>query len=362
MTYISRRTQAVIDLCALKENYHQIANLAKKSQTIAVIKANAYGHGAVKIALSMQKYVPAFAVAFIDEAIVLREAGVSLPILILEGALTDKDFALAEQNNFWLMIHNPRQIDWLTNLTPAFTGKLWLKIDSGMNRLGFMPQETTAIINRLSVSQQSNLVLCSHFSTADDSSNNNSQQQLQLLQTLAKQHNCQYSIANSAGILNWPQSHANFNRLGIALYGASPIEKNKLPVTLKPVMTLQSNIIALRELTIGQFVGYGGIWQAKRPTIIATIAIGYADGYPRHAKSGTPVWLVNNQKTAPIVGRVSMDMITIDVTDIEKVNIGDAVELWGNNLAVEVVASHADTINYELLTRVSDRVPRIYQG
>lgn len=357
MSYRSRKTQAIINLSALKNNYHKIANLAPQSKTIAVIKANAYGHGAIEIAKSLHSLVPAFAVAFIDEAIILRTAGITLPILILEGPLNKEDFALAQRHNFWLMIHNIEQVSWLIQ-QPNYKEKFWLKVNTGMNRLGFTPEYTKTILEKLTHEQKEALVLCSHFSNADEIDNPKTQTQITCLTALAQKYSCQFSLANSIGIINWPQSHADFNRLGIALYGANPIEINKMPIELTPVMTLQSTIISLRKLSVGEAVGYGGTWRAKQASVIATIAIGYADGYPRNAQTGTPVF-INNQ-LAPLAGRVSMDMITVDVTNLDQVSLGDVVELWGENLHVEVVAEYMNTINYELLTCVSARVPKVY--
>jgi alanine racemase len=358
MSHQSRKTQALINIPALKQNYINMSAYASHSETIAVIKANAYGHGALTVAKHLDNLVPAIAVAFIDEAITLRNSGIKSPILVLEGALCPQDFSIANQHDFWLMFHNHEQIDWLQKHDSTYNGKFWLKVDTGMNRLGFMPNNVNDIINNLSDVQQKNLVLCTHFSNADETKNPKTSQQISSLFSLAKNYSCQLSLANSAGIINWQESHSDYNRLGIALYGANPMGKIKLPIELKPVMTLQSTVIALRDLKVGDCVGYGSTWQAKRPSSIATIAIGYADGYPRNAKLGTPVWV--NGEIAPISGRVSMDMITIDVTDIDNVNIGDQVELWGENLSIETVAEYMDTINYELLTRISDRVPRKY--
>jgi len=357
MTHRSRKTQAIINLSALKDNYNQITSLATQSKTIAVIKANAYGHGAIEIAKSLHSLVPAFAVAFIDEAIVLRNAGITLPILILEGPLIREDFALAKQNNFWLMLHNSEQVSWLTQ-HPSYQEKLWFKIDTGMNRLGFTPKYAKKILANLTFEQKKDFVLCSHFSNADEIDNPKTPAQIDCLKTFAEKYSCQLSLANSAGIINWPQSHADFNRLGLALYGAKPIPIENMPVKLTPVMTLQSTIIALRNLKLGDSVGYREAWRAKQASVIATIAIGYADGYPRNTPAGTPVF-INNQ-LAPLAGIVSMDMITVDVTNLANVNLGDVVELWGENLSIEIVAEHMNTINYELLTRVSARVPKIY--
>ena len=355
MSYRSRKTQAIINLSALKNNYNKVDNLAPQSKTIAVIKANAYGHGAIEIAKSLQSMVPAFAVAFIDEAIVLRKAGITLPILILEGPLDKEDIVLAELHSFWLMIHNIEQVSWLAQ-QPSYKENIWLKINTGMNRLGFTPEYAEKILENLTNQQKETLVLCSHFSNADEIDNPKTQTQITCLTALADKYSCQFSLANSIGIINWPQSHADFNRPGIALYGANPIKK--MPIKLEPVMTLQSTVIALRKLCVGESVGYGGSWQAKQASVIATVAIGYADGYPRNAQAGTPVF-INNQ-LAPLAGRVSMDMITVDVTNLTDVSLGDVVELWGENLRVEVVAEYMNTINYELLTCVSARVPRVY--
>ena len=367
MSHTSRKTQAIINLTALKENYQVIDNLAKSSATIAVLKADAYGHGAIEIAKSIDHLVPAFAVAFIDEAIILRDAGVQSPILILEGPLAKSDFTFALLHNFWLMLHNHDQLTWLMKQKSPYLGKLWLKVDTGMNRLGFMPEQVAEIIpkimSKLLPAQQKEFVLCSHFSNAEDIRNPKTINQIQRFDLLCNEHNSLTSLANSAGILHWPESHRDFNRLGIALYGINPIEPNNRnsdkDISLKPVMTLQSIIIGLRTLAKGDCVGYGETWQAKRSSIIATVAIGYADGYPRNAKAGTPV-LINNQ-LAPLAGRVSMDMITVDVTELGQVKLGDNVELWGENLPVELIAEYVDTISYELLTRVSTRLPRKYR-
>jgi len=358
MTDHSRKTYSIINLPALVSNYNQIANLAPKSETIAVIKANAYGHGAIEVAKTLSQHVPALAVAFIDEAIELRNAGITLPILIMEGALSHDDFSTALHQNFWLMLHTAEQIDWLNKLSPSYLEKIWLKVDTGMNRLGIKPSEVDNILTKLTSEQLQNLVLCTHFSSSEEVENPKTPLQIKQFEGINQKYGFKKSLANSAGILNWPESHGDYNRLGIALYGATPIPSITSAVELTPVMTLQSTIIGLRHINTGESVGYGEIWQAERNSVIATIAIGYADGYPRNAKNGTPVFIKG--QIAPIAGRVSMDMLTIDVTDIADAKLGDVVELWGENLAIETVAEYLDTINYELLTRVSNRVTRIY--
>ncbi|OUR78730.1 alanine racemase [Colwellia psychrerythraea] len=360
MNYTSRLTQAVIDLDALVKNYQYIDNLASNSNTIAVLKGDAYGHDASKVAHALSSKVNLFAVAFIDEAIALRSNGINNTVLILEGPFKASDFKLALENNFSLMLHSDYQIKWLKSITPEFSGDIWLKVDTGMNRLGFQVEQIDNVMSQLSAQQRSNLVLCSHFSTADQIDCTQPDKQLAELKALVSKYNCKYSMANSAGILNWPASHGDHNRLGLALYGVSPSSDSPLSQPLIPVMTLQANIIALHTVKVGESVGYGDTWQAQRETQLATVAIGYADGYPRNAKSGTPVFIKG--ALAPLVGRVSMDMITIDTTDLKHITIGDTVELWGKNLSIDIIAQNSDTISYELLTRVSKRVPKVVAG
>lgn len=360
MNYTSRLTQAVIDLDALVKNYQYIDNLASNSNTIAVLKADAYGHDASKVAHALSSKVKLFAVAFIDEALALRGAGINNTVLILEGPFKESDFELALENNFSLMLHSDYQINWLKSITPEFSGDIWLKVNTGMNRLGFRVEQVDHVMSQLSTQQRNNLVLCSHFSTAEQMDSSQPVEQLAKLKKLVSKYDCKYSMANSAGILNWPESHADHNRLGLALYGISPIGNSPLSQLLIPVMTLQANIIAMHTVKVGESVGYGDTWQAQRETQLATVAIGYADGYPRNAKSGTPVFI--NGAIAPLVGRVSMDMITVDITDLKDITIGDTVELWGKNLSIDIVAQNSDTIPYELLTRVSRRVPKVIAG
>ncbi|WP_019029108.1 alanine racemase [Colwellia piezophila] len=357
MNHTSRHTQAIIDLDALVNNYQYIDSLASNSNTIAVIKADAYGHDANEVARALSSKVTCFAVGFIDEALALRRDGINNEILILEGPFNQSDFDIAQKYNFILMLHSDYQIQWLNSMSAEFSGDLWLKVDTGMNRLGFPVGQVDNIISQLTEKQRSKLVLCSHFSTAEQLDNAKPLKQLAALKKLVSKHDCKFSMANSAGILNWPASHGDHTRLGLALYGISPIGDTPITQALIPVMTLQANIIAIHTVPIGETVGYGDIWQAKRETTIATVAIGYADGYPRNAKSGTPVFI--NGKVVPLVGRVSMDMITVDITDLANTVIGDIVELWGKNINIDIVARHSDSINYELLTRVSKRVPKV---
>ncbi len=370
---MSRQTKAIIDLDAIAHNYQLAQKWAKASENIAVIKANAYGHGAREVAIKLEPLVKAFAVAIFEEAVELRSAGILKPILILQGINSVDEVVYAAENNCWLMVHQPAQIDILsdprlTNL-PA-TIKLWLKVDTGMHRLGFNPENVASTLVQLSSLALINkeLVLCSHFSHAADIQHNKNRRQLKrfddLFSELKKNKRLAdfkliRSMANSPAIAALPASHYEWNRPGIMLYGVGLFDiPHVTDRDLKPAMHFISSIIALRKIKPGQSVGYGGKWVAQRATLIATVAVGYADGYPRQVDNNSEVFV--RGRRAPVVGTVSMDMITVDVTDITDVSTGDAVELWGKNIMANVVAQQASTIGYHLLTSVSARVPREY--
>ena len=370
---MSRQTKAIIDLDAIAHNYQLAQKWAKASENIAVIKANAYGHGAREVAIKLEPLVKAFAVAIFEEAVELRSAGIHKPILILQGINSVDEVVYAAENNCWLMVHQPAQIDILsdprlTNL-PA-TIKLWLKVDTGMHRLGFNPENVASTLVQLSSLALINkeLVLCSHFSHASDIQHNKNRRQLKrfddLFSELKKNKKLTdfkliRSMANSPAIAALPASHYEWNRPGIMLYGVGLFDiPHVTDRDLKPAMHFISSIIALRKIKPGQSVGYGGKWVAQRATLIATVAVGYADGYPRQVDNNSEVFV--RGRRAPVVGTVSMDMITVDVTDITDVSTGDVVELWGKNIMANVVAQQASTIGYHLLTSVSARVPREY--
>jgi alanine racemase len=357
-----RPTSATVRLDAIVDNYRLACRLAPASQSIAVIKANAYGHGLLKVAQALEPEVPAFAVAFIDEAVQLRDAGIRKPILVLQGATRAADIPDAAANDFWLLLHHQRQIEWLLSSGSPDPVKVWLEVDTGMHRLGFAPEALDEICGDLvsSPNVQQGMVLCTHLACADDLSNPMTSQQVSSIRSVSTKHELAMSIANSAGILCWPETHAEWNRPGYMLYGNSPM----VPIGddspgLKPAMTMNSEIIAIRDVKAGQGVGYGIDWVARRHSKIGTVAIGYGDGYPRHAPSGTPL-LVGGQRV-PLAGKVSMDAISVDLTDIENVEVGDPVELWGQSLSVNEVAAAAGTIGYEILAGLTGRVPLLYQ-
>jgi len=355
---MARHTQAKLDLHALRHNVGVARQLAPRARMMAVVKANAYGHGAVTIAGALQSVVDALAVACIEEAVELRYAGITAPILLLEGIFEEAELETAAQLDLWLTIGNERQLRWLEEATLPAPLSCWLKVDTGMHRLGVAPENALLFHQRLLASNNAdkNIVTYTHFASADDVQSQQTQQQLALFDALP--FGSLRSAANSAGLLAWPQAHYDWVRPGYMLYGNSPmLQDHPHAQSLQPVMTVTSAVISLRDVAAGEAVGYGGTWVAQRPSRIATVTIGYGDGYPRHAANGTPV-LVNGQR-APLAGRVSMDMITVDVTDLAEVHLGAEVVLWGAGLPLAEVARYADTIGYELTTRMPARIPRV---
>ena len=373
---MSRPTKAIIDLNALRHNFALAQScvspssgkelskeLRKEPGTIAMVKANAYGHGAIEVAKALAPIASAFGVASIEEAIDLRDHGIKQPILLLEGTFSDDEVSVAAQNNFWLMVENQPQIDAIINATLARKINVWLGMDTGMHRLGFQPNEIQAAYDALNNSHNVNedIVVTSHFACADDLSSQATSEQIRHFDLhMPKTHKkLSASLANSAGVLAWPQSHRDWQRPGFMLYGISPFDQPQVNADkLQAVMSFESAVISLRSISAGESVGYTANWTAQRDSTIATVTVGYGDGYPRSAPNGTPV-LINGVR-CPLVGRVSMDMITVDVTDLHRVAIGDNAVLWGPELPVNEIATACGTIGYELLTRMPARVPRVY--
>lgn len=357
-----RPTQAIVCLGAIADNLETASRFAPDAKIMAVIKANAYGHGAIEVARALQTRVPAFAVAFFDEAVQLRDAGITRPILILQGTTGEADVAEAAAKDFWLMLHCRQQVDRVLRSDTAKPVRVWIKVDTGMHRLGLAATELGHVCEELSASAnvQPEMVLCSHLACADELANPITRQQVNQLHEYAAKHSLPLSIANSAAIMCWPETHADWNRPGYMLYGNSPLGSfGGAKPGLVPAMTMTSEILTIRELSLGDGTGYGLNWVAQKHSKVGTISIGYADGYPRHAPSGTPV-LVNGQRV-PLVGRVSMDMISVDLTALDKVEIGAPVELWGPGLSVNEVAACAGTIGYEILAGLTGRVPLTYR-
>ena len=361
---MSRPAKIIIDLAAIQANCRLAQTLAPDSKTVAVIKADAYGHGAVEVAKAVESQVEMFTVSCLEEALTLRDNGLKKPILLLEGCFDKAELKVAMDNRCELVVHSSIQLEQLLSASLEIPIKVWLKIDTGMHRLGILPQQVESMYAKLAVSPNvKNIVLMTHFAHADDTGGVHTAMQISQFENCIKpivantNRQVELSMANSAALLAWQQTRVNWNRPGIMLYGLSPFAK---PVEetkqLIPAMNFESQVIALREILIGESVGYGCTWTAQRPSVIATIAVGYGDGYPRSAKSGTPVLI--NQRRAPLAGRVSMDLISVDVTDLANVQIGDKALLWGKDLSANEVANWAGTIGYELVTRMPRRVTK----
>ncbi len=353
---MSRPARVSIDLDALKSNYRYAKKLTGKKMA-AVIKADAYGHGMVRIAHALSSEADAFAVACIEEAVELRAAGIQNAILLLEGFFEASEIPLIDELQLDTVIQQPFQIEALQKVSVSKPLRVWLKMDSGMHRVGFLPEYYRKAWQQLQeCSAVGDIVLMTHFARADESEQGYTRTQAETFNQATLGLSGERSLCNSAGVLAWPEAHGDWGRPGLMLYGVSPfIDVHKNVDALRPVMKLSSGLIAVREIPKGVPVGYGGSWIAPRKTKAGVVALGYGDGYPRHAPSGTPV-LVNGQRV-PVIGRISMDMITVDLTDLPEVSIGDEVVLWGDqNLSATEVADMAGTIPYELFCSVR-RVP-----
>jgi alanine racemase len=358
---MTRPTQAVINLQHLKENYQLAKSNSQKAY--AVIKADAYGHGLIPVAQALSA-ADGFAVACMDEALQLREQGIKNPILLFGGGIDKSEWLEAIEHDIQMVLHHQSQLDLLLS-DPMFSQlTLWLKVDTGMNRIGFRLQECESIFDQCRNARLNIQVLMTHFACADDLKKKKTALQQQALETIYEQQKAYWpdlllSSNNSAAVLGWPQVKDHISRPGIMLYGSSPfITANSESRRLKPVMTLTSKIISTHLVSSGESVGYGESWIADKETRVGIVAIGYGDGYPRKAPSGTPVWC--NGKRLSTLGRVAMDMICVDLTGIDDVDVGSEVELWGENISATEIADLCNTISYELFCQITPRVKRVY--
>jgi alanine racemase len=319
---------------------------------MAVVKANGYGHGLLRVAEALEE-TDGFAVLGLDEAIALREAGYSQTIMLLEGLFHTDALTLASAYHLSLVVHNEMQLHMLETSNKAV--EVFVKVNSGMNRLGFAPDAFTNAIKRLqSCANVSQITLMTHFANADEDIGIASQ--LQVFDQLTAGSRHAKSMANSAALLRYPEAHADWVRPGIMLYGSSPFaDVAASGFNLQPAMTLSSEIIAVQDLKKGDSVGYGSLFHADKPMRVGIVACGYADGYPRHSVTGTPI-AVDGHVTRTL-GRVSMDMLYVDITYLPQANVGSAVELWGKQVSVDAVAQAAGTVGYELLCALAPRVP-----
>jgi alanine racemase len=357
-----RATVARIDLDALRHNYLKAVGLAGDARVMAVIKADGYGHGIRDVARALEDLAPKFAVACIEEAMAIRDAGVSVPVVLLQGPHSADDIAVSARENFELVIHSDQQLPWLAgaNATPT----LWIKVNTGMNRLGFSPGHLEDVMTFLSSAGLNSQVtgFVTHFACADDAASDRTAEQTDcFLRALAPWPDLARSLGNSAAHFLEGQALYDWTRPGIMLYGGTPMIGRLGPeLGLKPVMTLEAELTSVRTVRAGESVGYGASWTATGDTRMGIVAAGYGDGYPRHAGTDTPAWL--NGRRIRLIGRVSMDMLAVDLTQAPDARPGDTVELWGQHVSVDEVAQHAGTIGYELLTGVTARVPRSVQS
>ena len=357
---MSRPATARINLDAIRHNYRTAKALTPGARAVAVVKANGYGHGAIAIARALALDADAFAVACIEEALELRDSGIVRPILLLEGVFEPDELALVDSAGLTPVIHTRQQLDWLLRARPSRPLDVWLKMDTGMHRVGLAPDSFATAHRDLDQCQHvAGIVLMSHLARADELDSDATKRQLDCFLQHVGAIDAPRSLANSAAVLAWPATHGDWVRPGIMLYGATPLTApHPHAERLRPTMCLESALISTRELAAGEPIGYGARFVCERPTRVGVVAMGYADGYPRHARDGTPV-AVKGQPSR-IIGRVSMDMLTVDLSAIPDARSGDPVQLWGDQVAANEVAAASDTIAYQLFTGISRRVPLRY--
>lgn len=353
---MTRPLRARIDLDALQHNLRRVRLAAATSRVMAIVKANGYGHGMVRVAQALNA-ADGFGVACLEEAISLREAGIQQPITLLEGFFSADELASISHYRLIPVVHNEQQIQQLEAVQLAHPISVWLKVDTGMHRLGFAPAIFAALYQRLrACSNVAEIGLFSHLGYADDRLSLQTQHQCEQFKAAVDSFSGPRSLANSGGLLGWPDAQFDWVRPGLMLYGISPFASDTgIEQGLQPVMTLESRLIAVNRYERGAAIGYSGAWVCPEAMHVGVVAVGYGDGYPRHAPTGTPV-LVNGLR-AQILGRVSMDMLCVDLRDQPDARIGDPVQLWGADLPVEEIAQYAGTIAYELVCAIASRVP-----
>ena len=352
---MSRNTIAKIDLAAIRHNLARVRKLAPESRVACVVKADGYGHGLTRVSAAL-KEADILAVATVDEGRRCRNKGWAGRLLLLEGPANVPEFEEMISLDAEMVVHHETQLELLRQRQHEINNSLWLKIDSGMHRLGFPPRDAAAVHEELETLRgRKPTVLMSHFACADEAHNPMTRQQIERFDSSIAGISGQVSLANSAAVLHFPESHRDFIRPGIMLYGVSPTtQKSAADIGLRPAMTLQCDLIAINQCKTGDTIGYGAAYSCPEDMQIGVAAIGYGDGYPRHARNGTPV-LVNGERAA-LVGHVSMDMIMIDLRGHDQARVGDQVTLWGQGLPLEEVALWCDAIPYQLICGVTARV------
>ncbi len=349
---------ADIDLAALTHNLATVRALAPHSRIVAMIKADAYGHGLLPVATALAEKADKLGVARFEEAETLRAQGITTPLLLMGTLLDQAKLRWCATNDTAVAIHSESQLALLSEAQTAKPLEVWLKADTGMNRLGLDAAEFQRAYKALHANPRFRLTTMTHFSSADESGNDITDTQIQRFLSLTKETSgIERSLANSAGIIAWPQSHADWVRPGIMLYGDNPCPH--ICTDLKPVMSLRARVISIKNIAAGESVGYGATWTAPTPRRIAALGIGYGDGYPRQLQNGCPIAIKG--QTFPLVGRVSMDICSVDVSSANtEIAIGDVATLWGDGVAAADVARRAGTISYHLFTGITRRVPRHY--
>jgi alanine racemase len=353
---MSRPTKIVIDSSALLHNLAQVKRYAPGKKVTAMVKANAYGCGLSAVVPILEGQVDAFGVACLEEALAIRALGSTTLCLLAQGVFSQEEFHRAAVHHCACVLHHPQQLEWLLSTALAKPLSIWIKLDTGMHRLGFKPHELPAVVEALRLCPwvDKEIGLMTHLACADEPSRPENLQQIAAFDSIQLPGLSQRSMANSAALIALPQTHADVVRPGIMLYGVSPFsEKTSLELGLRPVMRFSSALSAIYHYPPFASVGYGATWHSEKASIIGIVAVGYGDGYPRHIGIGTPVFIEGQE--VPIVGRVSMDMLAVDLTEVPAARIGDSVELWGTNVLVERVAQSAGTIGYELLCQITDR-------
>ncbi|GAB2584356.1 alanine racemase [Dyella jejuensis] len=355
---MSRTTVATIHLGALRHNLERIMRMAAPAKVMAVVKADAYGHGLERVARALDGAADAFAVASLGDGLRLRAAGHRQRIVVLSGPDQAGDIAEMQRLGLDAAIHHESQLHWLSEASPT-RGRLrvWLKVDSGMHRLGFAPERTAAVHAQLAMMPgiDPDIGLMTHFAESEVFDGERTRAQIERFINATRDLSGPRSLSNSAAVLGWPEARGDWVRTGGLLYGLSVVEgKSGADFGFRAAMTLSTRLIAINTIKRGERIGYNGLWECPEDMPIGVAAVGYGDGYPRSAVAGTPV-LVGNQ-CVPLVGRVSMDLITLDLRHAPAAKVGDRVVLWGPGLPVESVAAQAGTIGYDLTCGMTRRV------
>lgn len=355
---MTRRAEMHINSDALLHNFNRVREFASHSKIIAMVKANAYGHDLRRVA-NLLKDADAFGVACLEEAKMIRQAGVTRqPIIIMVGFFSESELDDISTLNCEVVLHQQHQIEVLKKVHLASFINVWLKINTGMNRLGFLPEELETVYKTLrELNNVREIRLMTHFSDADNPTNPKTKNQIEIFNKVTKDFSNEKSLANSAGIIAFPESHADWVRPGLMLYGASPIVgKTAADFNLKPAMTLTSEILSVQHYKKSDQIGYGSTFICPENMPVGIAALGYGDGYPWHASGCAPILVKDHE--CQLAGRVSMDMLAIDLRNYPEAKIGDRVVLWGDGMPIERIAESANTIPYELLCGI---VRRVYQ-